>query len=214
MDDDHFLKSDLYIKPMRIVYPYYIINPTILNLVRGVSYSQMLTYRRIITDDQIFFKRAHHLRVVLGRSYRDADILLAMRRAYSFTQSQLLIPKIDTNSPILPFVTPYDYNLPHFSSLRQYWSFTENDQYLSQIFQVPPFVPFQRNHNFKDHVSFQIRINIHLKSTINLVADHLGIEYFLLTLYACKNFFLRFDVYLSPCQDFQFCLFEYCWMIL
>ena len=82
----------------------------------------MLRYRRI-TDDQIF-KRAHYLRVILlGRSYRDADILLAMGRTYSFTQSQLLVPKFDFNSPILPSVTPYDRLLSHLSSLlRQYWS--------------------------------------------------------------------------------------------
>ena len=29
-----------------------------------------------------------------------------------------------------------------------------------------------------------------------------------------EKFFLRFDVYLSLCQDFQFCFFEYCPMIL
>ena len=127
------------------VYPYYIINPAILNPVRGgLVYSQMMRYRRIIADDQIF-KRAHRLRVILpGSGYRDAGILLAMGRAYSFTQSQILDPKIDTNSPILPFATPFDHNLPLLSSLlRQHWSYIENDQYLSQIFQSPPVVSFQ-----------------------------------------------------------------------
>ena len=116
VDNDHCLKSGLYIKPMWIVYPYYVINPTILNLVRGVSSSQMLRYRRIITDDQIF-NRAHHLGVLLGRSYSDADILLVMGRTYSFIQSQLLVPKFDANSPILPFVTPYDRNLSHLNKI-------------------------------------------------------------------------------------------------
>ena len=37
VDDDHCLKSGLYIKPIQIVYAYYVINPTILNLVRVVS---------------------------------------------------------------------------------------------------------------------------------------------------------------------------------
>ena len=147
--------NPIYTSNLRIVYLCYILNLTIVNSVRGgLVYSQMLRYRRITTEDQIFFKRGHHLRVILlGRGYRDTDILLAMGKAYSFTQSQLLVPKTDADSPILPFVSPFDYNLSHLGSLpRQNWLYIENDQCHFQIFQSPPILSFQRNPNFKDHV--------------------------------------------------------------
>ena len=94
LDDDHCLKSGLYIKATDCLPLLHFKSHHPESCKRGLVYSQMLRYRRIITEDQIFFKRAHRLQVILlGRGYQDADILLAMGRAYSFTQFQLLVPK-------------------------------------------------------------------------------------------------------------------------
>ena len=150
LDDDHYLKSGLYIKPTDCLPLLHFKSYHPESCKSGLVCSEMLRYRRIITEYQISSKRAQRLRVILfGRSYRDADILLAMRRAYSFTHSQLLVPKTDVDSPVLPFVTPLDHNFPHLSSLlRQHWSHMENDRCLSLIFQSSPVVSFQRNPNF------------------------------------------------------------------
>ena len=93
LDDDHCLKSGPYIKPTDCLPLLHFKSHHPESCKRGLVYSQMLRYRRIITEDQIFFKRARRFQVLLGRGYRDADILLGMERAYSFTQSQLLVPK-------------------------------------------------------------------------------------------------------------------------
>ena len=51
----------------------------------------MLRYRRIITDDKEFLEKAQKLRVALiGRGYKDKDILPHIDRASTYTQSQLL----------------------------------------------------------------------------------------------------------------------------
>jgi hypothetical protein len=52
----------------------------------------MLRYRRIITSDKEFQEKAQNPRVALiGRGYKDKDILPHINKASSYTQSQLLI---------------------------------------------------------------------------------------------------------------------------
>ena len=96
----------------------------------------MLRYRRIITSDKEFQEKAQNLRVALiGRGYKDKDILPHINKASSYTQSQLLInttPKNNTRT--LPFVIPYNPDLAPLSHiLTQHWHYIENDPVLSRV---------------------------------------------------------------------------------
>ena len=121
---------------------------------KGLIYSQMLRYRRIITDDKEFQQKAQNLRVALiGRGYKDKDILPHIDRASTYTQSQLLSNTPATNKPCtLPFIIPYNPDLsplPHI--LKQHWQYIENDPVLSQIWPNQPVMAYQRHKNLKEH---------------------------------------------------------------
>ena len=121
---------------------------------KGLIYSQMLRYRRIITDDKEFQQKAQNLRVALiGRGYKDKDILPHIDRASTYTQSQLLSNTPATNKPrTLPFIIPYNPDLsplPHI--LKQHWQYIENDPVLSQIWPNQPVMAYQRHKNLKEH---------------------------------------------------------------
>ena len=121
---------------------------------KGLIYSQMLRYRRIITDDKEFEQKAQNLRVALiGRGYKDKDILPHIKKASTFTQSQLLATTPPSNnSRTLPFVIPYNPDLtPLHHILKQHWQYIENDPVLSQIWPNQPVMAYQRHKNFKEH---------------------------------------------------------------
>ena len=121
---------------------------------RGLIYSQMLRYRRIITNDKEFQTKAQNLRVALmGRGYRDKDILPHINKAATFTQSELLATSTTTsNTRTLPFVIPYNPDLKQIPCiLTQHWQYIENDPVLSQIWPNQPVMAYQRHKNFKEH---------------------------------------------------------------
>ena len=96
----------------------------------------MLRYRRIITSDKEFQEKAQNLRVALiGRGYKDKDILPHINKASSYTQSQLLINTTSINNTrTLPFVIPYNPDLAPLSHiLTQHWHYIENDPVLSRV---------------------------------------------------------------------------------
>ena len=114
----------------------------------------MLRYRRIITDDKEFLEKARNLRVALiGRGYKDKDILPRIDRASTYTQSQLLNNTPPTNKPrTLSFVIPYNPDLtPLPCILKQHWQYIENDPVLSQIWPNQPVMAYQRHKNLKEH---------------------------------------------------------------
>ena len=120
---------------------------------KGLIYSQMLRYRRIITSDKEFQENAQNLRVALiGRGYKDKDILPHINKA-SYTQSQLLInttPKNNTRT--LPFVIPYNPDLAPLSHiLTQHWHYIENDPVLSRVWLEQPVIAYQHHKNLKEH---------------------------------------------------------------
>ena len=89
----------------------------------------MLRYRRIITDDKEFQQKAQNLRVdLIGRGYKDKDILPHIDKASTYTQSQLLTSTPSTNtSRTLPFVIPYNPDLaPLPYILKQHWKYIKN----------------------------------------------------------------------------------------
>ena len=107
IDHDQNLKSDIYIKPTDCLPLLHRQSYYPLSCKMGLIYSQILRYRRIISDEQRFLLRVERLRVtLLARGYRDSDILPAVERASTWTQSQLLEPKEENNTSILPFITP------------------------------------------------------------------------------------------------------------
>ena len=121
---------------------------------KGLIYSQMLRYRRIITDDKEFQHKAQNLRVrLIGRGYKDKNILPHIERALSYTQSQLLSNTPSPNKPrALPFIIPYNPNLaPLHHILTQHWYYIENDPVLSQIWPNQPVMAYQRDKNLKEH---------------------------------------------------------------
>ena len=86
----------------------------------------MLRYRRIITDKKDFQQKAQNLRVaIIGRGYKDKDILPHIDQGSTYTQSQLLISTPATNtSRTLPSVIPYNPDLaplPLPYILKQHW---------------------------------------------------------------------------------------------
>ncbi len=104
----------------------------------GQIYSEMLRirYKRIITNDKEFHEKAENLRVILlGRGYKDKDILPHIAKASSYTQSQLLTDTPATNDTrTLQFVIPYNPDLTPLSHvLNQHWHYIENDPVLSHI---------------------------------------------------------------------------------
>jgi hypothetical protein len=115
----------------------------------------MLRYRRIITDDKEFQQKAQNLRVALiGRGYKDKDILPHIDKASTYTQSQLLSENLSTTNPTrtLPFVIPYNPDLtplPHI--LKQHWQYIENDPILTQIWPNQPVMAYQRHKNIKEY---------------------------------------------------------------
>ncbi len=121
---------------------------------KSLIYSQMLKYKRIITNDKEFQEKAQNLRVILlGRGYKDRDILPHITKASSYTQSQLLADSPPTNNTrTLPFVIPYNPDLtplPHI--LNQHWHYIENDPVLSQVWPKAPVIAYQRHKNLKKH---------------------------------------------------------------
>ena len=114
----------------------------------------MLRYRRIITSDKDFQEKAQNLRATLiGRGYKDKDILPHIKKASSYTQSQLLqnITPGKNKRP-LPFIIPYNpdlTSLPHI--FKQHWHFIENDPVLKQIWPEQPIIAYQRHRNLKEH---------------------------------------------------------------
>ena len=121
----------------------------------GLIFSQLLRYRRLITDDREFHKKAQTLRaVLLGRGHKDRDILSQIKKASEYSQSQLLNtpPPTQTNHRLIPFIIPYNPDLAPLSNiLRQHWGYIENDPVLSQIWSQQPFISFQRHKNLKEH---------------------------------------------------------------
>ncbi len=108
---------------------------------QGLIASQMLRYRRIITDDKEFQQKAQNLRTALiGRGYKDKDILPHIDKASTFTQSQLLSSTSSPNTTrTLPFVIPYNPDLaPLHHILKQHWQYIENDPVLAQIWPNQP----------------------------------------------------------------------------
>ena len=160
----NFLDTTIYITPQNTLQTTLYIKPTdrmpLLHQAshhpntckKGLIYSQMLRYRRIITDDKEFLEKAQNLRVALiGRGYKDKDILPHTDRASTYTQSQLLNNTPPTNKPrTLSFVIPYNPDLtplPHI--LKQHWQYIENDPVLSQIWPNQP--TYRRHKNLKEH---------------------------------------------------------------
>ena len=161
-----FLDTTIYITPQNTLQSTLYIKPTdrmpLLHQTshhpnackKGLIYSQMLRYRRIITDDKEFEQKAQNLRVALiGRGYKDKDILPHIKKASTFTQSQLLATTPPSNnSRTLPFVIPYNPDLtPLHHILKQHWQYIENDPVLSQIWPNQPVMAYQRHKNFKEH---------------------------------------------------------------
>ena len=161
----HFLDTTVYITPQNTLETTLYIKPTdrmpLLHQAshhpntckKGLIYSQMLRYRRIITDHKEFQQKAQNLRVALiGRGYKDKDILPHIDKASTYTQSQLLTSTPPTNtSRTLPFVIPYNPDLaplPHI--LKQHWQYIENDPVLSQIWPNQPVMAYQRHKNLKE----------------------------------------------------------------
>ncbi len=114
----------------------------------------MLRYRRIITDDKEFQQKAQNLRIALiGRGYKDTDILPHNDKASTFTQSQLLSRTSPPNTKhTLPFVIPYNPDLvPLHHILKQHWQYIENNHVLAQIWPNQPVMAYQRHKNLKEH---------------------------------------------------------------
>ena len=86
----------------------------------GLIFSQLLRYRRLITDDREFQKKAQILRaVLLGRGHKDRDILSQIKKASEYSQSQLLNtpPPTQTNHRLIPFIIPYNPDLAPLSNI-------------------------------------------------------------------------------------------------
>ena len=150
----HTLQTTLYTKPTDRLPLLHQTSHHPITCKKGLIYSQMLRYRRIITDDKEFEQKAQKLRVALiGRGYKDKDILPHINKASTFTQSQLLSSHSTTNtSRTLPFVIPYNPDLtplPHI--LKRHWQYIENDPVLSQIWPNQPVMAYQRHKNLKEH---------------------------------------------------------------
>ena len=106
----------------------------------------MLRCRRIITYNKEFQQKAQNLRVALiGRGYKDKDILPHIDKASTYRQSQLLTSTPPTNtSRTLPFVIPYNPDLPPLPYiLKQHWQYIENDSVLSQLWPNQPIMAYQ-----------------------------------------------------------------------
>jgi hypothetical protein len=150
----HTLQTTLYIKPTDRMPLLHNTSHHPDTCKKSLIYSQMLRYRRIITDDNEFQRKAQNLRVALiGRGYKNKDILPHIDRASTYTQSQLLSSSSSTDhARTIPFVIPYHPELsplPHI--LKQHWQYIENDPVLSQIWPNQPVMAYQRHKNLKEH---------------------------------------------------------------
>ena len=125
---------------------------------KGIIYSQALRYRRIITDDddlRLQLLRLH--KILLVRGYSHSTITTAINKATSKTQSQLLQhkPPPATTGVHIPFVTPYNTDLPPLSRiLRENWHIITKDTTLSQLFPRQPFISYSRPNNILVHSRF------------------------------------------------------------
>ena len=146
---EHTLQSTLYIKPTdkSLLLHHASHHPTACK--KGIIYSQALRYRRIITNDDEL--RLH--KILLARGYSHSTITTAINKATSKTQSQLLQhkPPPATTGVHIPFVTPYNTDLPPLSRiLREHWYIIKKDTTLSQLFPRQPFLSYSRHNNLKD----------------------------------------------------------------
>ncbi len=151
---DKHIQTTLYIKPTDRTPPLHHGSHHPNTCKQGLIASQMLRYRRIITDDKEFQQKAQNLRIALiGRGYKDKDILPHIDKASTFTQSQLLSSTSSPNTTrTLPFVIPYNPDLaPLHHILKQHWQYIENDPVLAQIWPNQPVMAYQRHKNLKEH---------------------------------------------------------------
>ncbi len=172
----NFLDTTVYITPQNTLQTTLYIKPTDRTPLlhhgshhpntckQGLIASQMLRYRRIITDDKEFQQKAQNLRIALiGRGYKDKDILPHIDKASTFTQSQLLSSTSSLNTTrTLPFVIPYNPDLaPLHHILKQHWQYIENDPVLARLWHIKDtktskntlFEPNSPHHSLTSHTS-------------------------------------------------------------
>ena len=105
----HTLKTSLYIKPTDRTVLLHNASHHPRSCKHGIIYSQALRYRRLITDDEVFFRHLQRLRtILLSRGYKDSDILPQFNRVYPLSQNDLLCnPSHNTKkSPTLCYPLP------------------------------------------------------------------------------------------------------------
>ena len=105
------LQSTLYIKPTDKGLLLHHASHHLTACKKDIIYSQALRYQRIITDDHdvcLHLQRLH--KILLARGYSYSNIITAINKATSHTQSQLLQhrPLPSTTGVHIPFLIPYN----------------------------------------------------------------------------------------------------------
>ena len=126
------------------------------HITQNIPYSLALRIVRICSDPEDRDNRFAELRsMLLQRDYKAKVIDLAIQRAKSVPREEALKKVVKTktnNRPVL--VLQYDPRLPSLSKIinKHYRSMVTQDQYLKEVFPLPPLVAYKRPRNVRDLV--------------------------------------------------------------
>ena len=120
----------------------------------GGPYGQFLRIRRICTLDWDFNLEARALLLAyLRRGYPRSTLEKALYKASSFTQDDLLVPKIKTPEDRTVIALEFNPANPHiFQSVKKYWPLLSTSRNIGHLFTKPPLCANRRSRNLRDQL--------------------------------------------------------------
>ena len=126
------------------------------SVTRNIPFSLSLRIVRICTDFEDRKKRLSELKALLkDRGYPDSIIDPAIKKAIKIPRQQALKKvKKDKTSKRPVFAVKFDPRLPLIAPIvAKHWrSMIIQDQYLKEVFELPPLTAFKRQRNIKDNI--------------------------------------------------------------
>ena len=153
IDTDRKIRTKLYRKPTDTMCLLHHTSNHSQACKRSVIFSQALRYNMIIHNDNHLNEELHILaRTLLARGYPLKLINDNIHRALTFTQQDLLNPRVITpRKRILPLITPYSVKGQKLAEhVKTNWGIIKNDETLREIWPNPPTIAYTKTKSIKD----------------------------------------------------------------
>ena len=162
-NDKHVLDSTIFIKPTDICTLLQATSFHPSHCKRGITYSQALTYRRLITDNKELEKHLAFLRDNLVRRGYDLSLIDSeFLKLSNINQDDLLFPKHAVNLSntgahkgnikVIPFIVPFDSATVNMGSiLMNHWHLMDQNPILQRVWSNSrPILALRRRPNLQD----------------------------------------------------------------